>query len=823
MSDWKDFYGPNAGYLAELYERYRDDPASVDEQTRSLFQTWRPPTNGVPSVVDAPGSVAVAAQDPRLIVAASNYALAIRAYGHLGANLDPLGTGPHGDPGLSPETHGISEADLAALPASIVGGPVAKGAENALEAIQDLRLIYCGTIGYEFDHVHDAAERAWLRDAVEEGGFCHRHEVDERWLLYRLTQVEALERFLHRTYPGQKRFSIEGVDMLVPILDEAIGCASSLNVCEVVLAMAHRGRLNVLAHVLGKPYELVLSEFEGVAQKGIGPAEGSTAGWTGDVKYHLGARHAYHEDSNVSVVVTLAPNPSHLEFVNPVAEGMARASDDGREGRGAPKYYRDAALPILIHGDAAFSGQGVVAETLNFASLPGYTTSGTIHIITNNQLGFTADPTEFRSTHYASDLAKGFEIPIVHVNADDPLACVAAIRLANAYRQRFHKDFLIDLIGYRRWGHNEGDEPAFTQPRMYQVVRSHPTVRELWVKEMIRREIITQEEADGISEGGLRPLQEARNRLLQNKDAHAEAAPSNPIPLAEDRPTAVDADKLVQLNQELCRLPEGFKVNKRLQAYSSGAVKLSVRRAALTGLTRRALAFASILADGTSHSSDRPGHRTRHFQPAPPGAARPGDRRHVYAPLRRLPFARASFAVYNSPLTESATLGFEYGYSIHAPGAMVLWEAQYGDFANGGQVIIDQFIVSGWSKWQQKPSLVLLLPHGFEGQGPEHSSARLERFPAAGGRGQRARRQLHHGGPVLPPAALAGGDPAARAQAAHRDDAKEPAASAAGRLPLDDLSNGIASSRCSTTRRRAAERRRSPASSCAAARSTTTW
>lgn len=719
MNDWKQFHGPNAGYIVELYERYKADPATVDPETRAIFESWQPPPPD--------GATAAPAVDVRLIVGASNYAQAIRAYGHLGADLDPLGSGPHGDPSLDPRAHGITEQELALVPASAVGGPAAQNARNAAEAIANLRRIYCGKIGYEFNHVHEASERAWLQEAVEVGGFCHRHAVDERWLLERLSEVEALERYLHRTYPGQKRFSIEGVDMLVPMLDEAIACAAGLNVCEVVLAMAHRGRLNVLAHVLGKPYTQILSEFEGVAHGTIGPAEGSMEGWTGDVKYHLGARRAVHEeDGAVSIMVTLAPNPSHLEFINPVAEGMARASDDGRDTRGAPMYFPNAAVPILIHGDAAFSGQGIVAETLNFASLPGYTTSGTIHIITNNQLGFTAGPAEIRSTHYASDLAKGFEIPIVHVNADDPLACVAAIRLANAYRHQFHKDFLIDLIGYRRWGHNEGDEPAFTQPRLYKKISNHPTVRELYAKELIERGVVTKDEADGMLKAAYERLQQAREELLQGEPL-PEPGPRNPVPLAERPATAVPAERLIQLNEELCRLPEGFVVNRRLQ----GVLQ---RRCAALGPEGRidwahaeALAFASILADGvpirlTGQDTERGTFSQRH------AVLHDQETGETYAPLRRLPSAQASFAIYNSPLSENATLGFEYGYSIHAPGTLVLWEAQYGDFANGAQVIIDQFIVSGWSKWQQRPSLVLLLPHGLEGQGPEHSSARLERF-----------------------------------------------------------------------------------------------
>ncbi|MHB1007425.1 MAG: 2-oxoglutarate dehydrogenase E1 component [Chloroflexota bacterium] len=749
MSDWTDFYGPNAGYVAELYERFLRDPESVDPADRERFARWQGPTAtlataSAPEAGTAPAPLPASAAtitsplptavgvDLSRVVGASSLAQAIRAFGHLAAQIDPLGTPPHGDPALNPATHGITEADLAALPANVVGGPAAQHAANALEAIQALRGIYCHTTGYEFDHDHEAEERAWLREAVEAGHFCLRRDpYDEVGLLRRLSEVEGFERYLHRTFPGQTRFSIEGLDMLVPMLDEVVGCAAETGTCEMILAMAHRGRLNVLAHVLGKPYELILAEFEGIAQRGIGPAEGISSGWSGDVKYHLGARKAYRTGDVISILVTMAPNPSHLEYVNPVIEGMARASDDDRYGRGEPTFYEAAALPVVIHGDAAFTGQGIVAETINLSALKGYQTGGTIHIIANNQLGFTGEPFEERSTLHASDLAKGFEIPIVHVNADDPDACIAAIRLAAAYRQRFHRDFLVDLVGYRRWGHNEGDEPAFTQPRMYATIGPHPTVRDLWARQLVTRGLLGEEEVEAMVKAVSERLQEARNTIArgeQSTQREVEGVPlhgeSNKVERVE---TAVAHDELVKLNRELCELPEGFTVNQRLLRVLQRRCAVQAPESRIDWGHAEALAFASIVADGvpirlTGQDSARGTFSQRH---AVIHDQRTGG---TYTPLQHLPSARATFAIYNSPLSENAVLGFEYGYSAHAPGAFVIWEAQYGDFANGAQAITDQFIVSARAKWGVRPALALLLPHGYEGQGAEHSSGRLERF-----------------------------------------------------------------------------------------------
>ena len=493
------FYGPNLGYVLELYEQFRQDPDSVDERTRSFFEGWSPPrleTNGSATVA----GVVAPEMDVEKSVGASKHVRHIRDFGHRSARLDPLGSEPPGDPTLDPSFYRISDEDLETLPALIIGGPISERTATAREATEELRRIYCNTTGYDFGHVHDPEERFWLREAVESERFAKKLDGESaKRLLSRLTRVDAFEKYLHRTFLGQKRFSVEGNDMVVPMLNRLIRSAADVGSPEVTLGMAHRGRLNVLAHVLDKPYSVIFSEFQ-QPEKGESSAvaESGGAAWIGDVKYHLGIRGFQLPDAEAdeAVLINLAPNPSHLEHVNPVVEGMARAAQEDRDEAGPPRQDSEKSLPIVIHGDAAFPGEGVVAETLNLSRLPGYRTGGTVHIITNNQLGFTTERRDARSTTYASDLAKGYEIPVVHVNADDPEACQGAVRLAFAYREKFRKDFMIDLIGYRRFGHNEGDEPAYTQPKMYEIIRDHPTVREIWAQTLEERGIIEPGEAD---------------------------------------------------------------------------------------------------------------------------------------------------------------------------------------------------------------------------------------------------------------------------------------------------------------------------------------
>jgi 2-oxoglutarate dehydrogenase E1 component len=591
--------------------------------------------------------------------------------------------------------------------------------------------MYSGTISYEFDQVKSAQERAWLRDAV--GLQLYRTSSDpafRRNVLKRLTQVEVFERFLHQTYPGQKRFSLEGTDVFVPMLDEVIKAAIDCGTREVIIGMAHRGRLNVLAHVLEKPYAAILGEFGHMKhEEGVPLTDSFGFGYTGDVKYHLGAETILGEGATVDLKIILSPNPSHLEFVNPVVEGMTRASQETNDHRGSPQLDVDHTLPILIHGDAAFPGEGIVAETLNLWNLNGYIVGGTIHIIVNNQLGFTTDPQDYRSTYFASDLAKGFEVPIIHVNADDPEAALMAVRMAHAYRDQFHKDILIDLVGYRRWGHNEGDEPAFTQPQMYEIIRSHPTVRELYAHYLQEQGVVSQEEVDTVQQQAFRVLEDAKSEADASLQPF-EQEESNGLNGHNDepeQPPTVPAQTLIEFNAELLSWPERFSPHPKL-------ARLLQRRATTMGSEggidwgqAEALAFASILADSipirlTGQDAERGTFSHRH------AVLHDQHSGELYIPLQHLSQAKASFSIYNSPLSESSVLGFDYGYSVHAPNSLVLWEAQFGDFANVAQPVIDQFIASGRSKWKQQSSLVLLLPHGYEGQGPEHSSARLERY-----------------------------------------------------------------------------------------------
>jgi len=457
----EEFHGPNLGYILDLHDRYQNDPDTVDKSTRQFFEGLK--------------SESLSGADLQALIGTINLAQAIRSHGYLAAHLDPLESSTTNDPLLTLEFHHLREDDLLGLPASLVN--FSGDAENAQQAIEALRAIYSKTIGYDYGHIRNPEERDWLSQTAESGLFRPpQQSFDENKLLERLTQVEAFELFLHRLYPGKTRFSIEGVDMLIPMLDEIINAAAQVKICAILVGMAHRGRLNVLAHVLHKPYDQILAEFKDPKGRATTWDE---LGWTGDVKYHMGGYKSPTADKKIDLVIRVPANPSHLEHIDPVIQGMARAANTKVDKPGPPQYFDNASLPILIHGDASFPGQGIVSETLNLSRLPGYSTSGCLHIITNNQLGFTANENESRSSLHASDLAKGFEIPIIHVNADDPQACIEAARTAFAYRQKFHKDFVINLIGYRRYGHNEGDEPRFTQPVMYQKVDKHPKVRQL--------------------------------------------------------------------------------------------------------------------------------------------------------------------------------------------------------------------------------------------------------------------------------------------------------------------------------------------------------
>jgi multifunctional 2-oxoglutarate metabolism enzyme len=741
--DHRVIQGAESGRFLQVVEAYlQGDHGFYDGVFASLSAELGPPP-----VPPAPAAAAAAARDvapaaPRdgaaideqmlqAVQAATSLLKAHRTHGHLAARLDPLGTEPEGDPALEPTTVGLSPEVMAKIPAKILRMYV-PGATLA-DALPHLRETYCGTIAYEIEHIASHRQRMWLREKIEGSEFRKPLTNDEQHaLLQRLVEVDALERFMHKAYLGQKQFSIEGLDMTVPMLDEIIQLAAAHGAREVVVGMAHRGRLNVLAHNLGRPYETIFAEFEGAST--LEAVTSIPQGGTGDVKYHHGAQGTYQLPNGDAILVNLESNPSHLEFVHPVVVGATRAAQTGRQG---PHAHRDtnAAVPIVLHGDAAMPGQGVVAESLNLQALDGYKVGGTIHLVQNNQVGFTTDPEDARSTRWASDIAKGYDTPIIHVNADDVAACVAAVRLAFAFREEFGHDVVIDLIGYRRFGHNEADEPAYTQPEMYAKIKAKKRVSELWAERLVEDSVLTQEEVEqqrqDVWDELTRLHQDLKQQIKAAEDAGTVEQPTGEYQLdrspSPEVQTAVSPDRLRSLNDELLRVPDGFTVHPKL-------VKQLERRRQAVGADggidwahAESLAFASLLTEGvpirlTGQDAERGTFSQRHtvLHDAKTGQ--------TICPIQSLPGALAPFELHNSPLSEIACLGFEYGYSAEAPETLVLWEAQFGDFGNSAQVIIDQFIVSGLAKWGQTTRLTLLLPHGYEGSGPEHSSGRLERF-----------------------------------------------------------------------------------------------
>lgn len=719
MNPWGKFHGPNLGFIVEMYERYLQDADQVDPELKHLFDTWGAPVlDGASETESRPFNQIT---DTNKLITAIRLADDIRSSGHLLADMNPLEQQTVSFEQLI-SRYGIANHDLAELPGSLFGQHFS--GKNGLEVIEELFKIYTGKITFEYYHLQDENEKKWLEETIETLNFSRSRE-EKLALFKRLVEVEFFEQFIHKTYVGAKRFSIEGLDTLVPLLDEIIEQATANGVKNINIGMAHRGRLNVLTHVLGKPYEMMLAEFQNVSPDEFLPGDGSfecTTGWTGDVKYHLGG---VRNDGDVRI--TLANNPSHLEFVNPVVSGFTRAAQDDRTVPGAPRHDVNRAVGIVIHGDAAFIGQGVVAETLNMSRLPGYATGGIIHIIANNMIGFTTEVEEGRSTRYASDLAKGFDIPIIHVNADDPEAVLTAGKLAVLYRHTFQKDIVIDLIGYRRYGHNEMDEPMMTNPLMYNKIHQHPPVRVLYKEQLLSEGVINEDMVVTIEGEVNQRLRDAHDRVVAAEKLEPELTPpAAVVKKLPDVDTKVPFDELQQINEELLTWPDDFEplpklgriIQRRKQAFHEGKIDWA---------HAETLAFASIVADGipvrlTGQDSQRGTFVQRHLvlHDHKTGA--------TIVPIHLLSDGKAAFEVHNSPLSETGVLGFEYGYNVYAPETLVLWEAQFGDFANGAQVIFDQFISSGRAKWGEKSGLVVLLPHGYEGQGPEHSSARIERF-----------------------------------------------------------------------------------------------
>ena len=746
-------YGINAGFVEELQEDFQIDPGAVDASWAETFPGRSVASNGgrpasrssepaprrspAPStVVSRPvpnvepvGNGSSSAFEDSLgdLQRADRYARVLRlihfyrARGHRIANTDPLG-GPAKDfPELDPAHYGFGTTDLDEM---FITGDLPGDVVQSLRSILDrLRRTYCGTIGAEYSHVQDPGRRAWLREIMEETENIPVLQVSEQQrILECLVKAESFERFLHTKFLGQKRFSLEGAETVIPMLDAVIEGAPGLGVNEIVLGMSHRGRLNVLANVLDKSYESIFSEFAD------NPLLNSPFG-SGDVKYHKGFSTDRFVQTGERIHLTLTSNPSHLEAVNPVVVGRAKA----KQVR-AGDSEGESILPVLLHGDAAFAGQGIVAETLNLSHLRGYSTGGTLHLIINNQIGFTTAPSEARSTLYCSDVAKMIQVPIFHVNGEDPEAAIYCIRLAMEYRQRFGDDVVIDLVCYRRHGHNEGDEPAFTQPRLYSKIRGRPSIRKVYADTLINKARLDQAEVEAIDQEVDQRLQAAYNATQSRPPGPDEPyEPRGPwhgfsrMRPPETLETAVSLERLAQIAEGLGALPPYFHVHPKLASLVERRQKTVAEGAPIDWGTGEALAFGSLLLEGNAvrlsgQDSSRGTFSHRH------AVLTDQESGEEYAPLGHLSGTQARFEVYDSLLSEAAVLGFEYGYSLADPNTLVLWEAQFGDFANGAQVIIDQFISSAHVKWGRMSGLVMLLPHGYEGQGPEHSSGRIERF-----------------------------------------------------------------------------------------------
>lgn len=732
---WQRFVGPNLGYVIEQYEKFQENPNEVDEELRSFFEKWGPPPEPLilhneNQFVSMPVQTSTASIEK--YAAIIKLVEHIRTNGHMHASIYAIEENKkQPKPLLDLDKYRLTEQDLKNIPVNVISSNLPANIQNGLDAIHYLVKAYTGAITFEFYHLLNEDEQEWLTHMVESGAFIKPLTSEKRKaLLNRLSEVEGFEHFIHKTYVGQKRFSIEGLDMLVPLLDEIIDQAVGNGTSNVNIGMAHRGRLNVLAHVLRKPYEIVFSEFQHAPNKDLVPSEGSsgvTYGWSGDVKYHLGADRKIKKENTQAVHLTLGNNPSHLEFVDPIVIGVTRAGQDDRNKPGFPEQNEDGNMAILIHGDAAFIGEGIVTETLNLANLRGYHTGGTVHIIGNNRVGFTTVSRDSRSTKYASDLAKGFEMPIIRVNADNPEAVLSAAHLAFEYRKQFHKDILIDLVGYRRYGHNEMDEPAATQPLMYEKIRKHKTVRDLYATQMKDAGIVTEEEDQNYKKQVEKILRDANDKVTEQKNKNIEPDVVQTNQPISKHQTGVSTEVLAKINDEIMQFPDSFNVFPKLKRIYARRSDMFTKEGKADWSLGEAFAFASILRDGTpirisGQDSERGTFAHRHLVLHD---AKTGEE---YSPLHQLSDVNVSFAIHNSPLSEGSVLGFEYGYNVFAKDTLTIWEAQFGDFANTAQVIIDQFIASGQAKWGQQSGLVMLLPHAYEGQGPEHSSGRMERF-----------------------------------------------------------------------------------------------
>jgi 2-oxoglutarate dehydrogenase E1 component len=746
--------GPNAAFITELYARYLEDPQSVDASWNDFFAeladeapnvakdlegaSWAPRRpevilNGHDSAASAGlrenGATKLSARvDGDAIRAAATDSIRalmmIRAYrvrGHLEANLDPLQLKPRPrHPELHPATYGFTEADMdrPIFIDNVLGHEYA----TLRQILAILRETYCGNIGVEFMHIQDPEQKAWIQERIE--GIRNQTEFTEkgkRAILERLTAAETFERFLDKKYTGTKRFGLDGGESMIPALEQIIKRGSQLGIEEIVIGMPHRGRLNTLANFMGKPFSAIFSEFQG------NPANPEEVQGSADVKYHLGTSSDREFDGQ-TVHLSLTANPSHLEAVNTVVLGKVRAKQEQRGD-----LERNKVMALLLHGDAAFAGQGLVGEALDLSDLKGYRVGGTIHFIVNNQIGFTTDPVQSRSGPYCSEVAKIIQAPIFHVNGDDPESTVHVSRIATEYRQRFKHDVVIDMFCYRRHGHNESDEPMFTQPLMYKRIAQMPTTRQVYADRLAREGMVSETEAAGLVAEFHKNLEEAlesAKSFKPNKADWLEGAWSGfEIASGEDRrgETAVPLPALKEIGNALCTVPQGFNLNRKIVRQLDAKRQAIAKGENIDWATAEALAFGSLLIEGapvrlSGQDVGRGTFSQRH------AVLIDQENEDEYLPVNNIRDKQAKLEIIDSPLSEAGVLGFEYGYSLSAPRSLVLWEAQFGDFANGAQVIIDQFISSGESKWLRMSGLVMLLPHGYEGQGPEHSSARLERY-----------------------------------------------------------------------------------------------
>jgi 2-oxoglutarate dehydrogenase E1 component len=741
-------------YLADLYSRYLDNPTKIDESWASFFDglddnsrallddlkgaSWTPSENKIQAVlsqaansgmkdpvVKKPVTDGKSEKEVRQSTVDSIRALMlIRAYrirGHLKADLDPLGISKQrSHPELEPETYGFSGEDWDRP--IFINGMLGLETAPLREIMTALHDTYCGTIGLEYMHVQDPEQKSWLQERIEAGHNQTDFSVEgKKAILSRLTASEGFEKFLQTKYTGTKRFGLEGGESLVPAIEQIMKRGGQLGLKEMVIGMAHRGRLNVLTNIMGKPFAAIFHEFRG------GSFKPQDVQGSGDVKYHLGTSSDRDFDGNI-VHLSLTPNPSHLEIVNPVVLGKTYAKQVQREDK-----HKSEAMALILHGDAAIAGQGIMQECMLLTKLDGYGTGGSIHYVINNQIGFTTNPEESRSGTYCTDIGKMSDSPIFHVNGDDPEAVVHVARIAIEFRQQFKKDVFIDMICYRRHGHNEGDEPAFTQPLMYDSIKHQKTTRNLYAEELMREGVLTAEDNE--------KMEQEWNDLLEEEFQTAESYRPNDadmlkghwsgisLPSDDERrgDTAISKDKAQKIGKALCTVPDDFTINSKIERQLKAKQKMFESGEGFDWATAEALAFGALCEEGfpvrlSGQDSERGTFSQRH------SVWIDQKNRQKYIPLNHIDDKQASYLVYNSPLSEVGVLGFEYGFSSAEPNILTLWEAQFGDFVNGAQVVIDQFITSAETKWLRMSGLVMLLPHGFEGQGPEHSSARMERF-----------------------------------------------------------------------------------------------